>query len=73
MSGFDDWLTSNGKCRETASDMDEIQWLRQERQRLRKSVLSDAEREAIDWFASYGDGVPGRHAATLRGLLERTR
>jgi hypothetical protein len=35
MSDFDDWLTSNGKCRETASDLDEIQWLRMERQRLR--------------------------------------
>jgi hypothetical protein len=37
--------------------------------------LTDAEREAIGWFANYGyssDGVPGRNAATLRGLLERT-
>jgi len=39
-------------------------------------TLTDAEREAIEWFASYGysgDGVPGRHAATLRGLLDRTK
>jgi hypothetical protein len=39
-------------------------------------TLTDAEREAIEWFATYGyssDGVPGRNAATLRGLLERTR
>jgi hypothetical protein len=38
-------------------------------------TLTDAEREAIRWFANYGyssDGVPGRNAATLRGLLERT-
>jgi hypothetical protein len=35
MSDFDDWLASNGKSRETASDLDEIQWLRMERQRLR--------------------------------------
>jgi hypothetical protein len=37
-------------------------------------TLTDAEREAIKWFATYGyssDGVPGRNAATLRGLLER--
>jgi hypothetical protein len=36
--------------------------------------LTDAERKAVEWFASYGysgDGVPGRHSATLRGLLER--
>jgi hypothetical protein len=38
MSDFDDWLTSNGKCRETASDLDEIQWLRLERQRLRSCL-----------------------------------
>jgi hypothetical protein len=41
----------------------------------RSFTLTDAEREAVEWFASYGyssDGVPGRNAATLRGLLERT-
>jgi hypothetical protein len=40
------------------------------------ATLTDEEREAIAWFANYGyssDGVPGRNAATLRGLLERTR
>jgi hypothetical protein len=39
-------------------------------------TLTDAEREAIKWFATYGyssDGVPGRNAATLRGLLERLK
>lgn len=38
-------------------------------------TLTDAEREAVERFANYGyspDGVPGRMAATLRGLLERT-
>jgi hypothetical protein len=42
----------------------------------RSPTLTDEEREAIAWFANYGyssDGVPGRNAATLRGLLERTR
>jgi hypothetical protein len=42
----------------------------------RSPTLTDEEREAIKWFATYGyssDGVPGRNAATLRGLLERTR
>jgi hypothetical protein len=46
------------------------------RRRLAEARLTDAEREAIKWFATYGyssDGVPGRNAATLRGLLERTR
>ena len=36
--------------------------------------LTDEERAAVAWFANYGysdDGVPGRMAATLRGLLER--
>jgi hypothetical protein len=46
------------------------------RRRLAETRLTDEEREAIEWFATYGyssDGVPGRNAATLRGLLERTR
>lgn len=34
MSAFDDWLATNGKSRETADAMDEIAWLRLERQRL---------------------------------------
>lgn len=40
-----------------------------------RPTLTDEEREAVAWFANYGyspDGVPGRMAATLRGLLERT-
>ena len=32
-------------------------------------TLTDAEREAVHWFAHYG--LPEHHAATLRGLLER--
>jgi hypothetical protein len=31
-------------------------------------VLTDAEREAIEWYAGFVDGI---HAATLRNLLER--
>jgi hypothetical protein len=41
---------------------------------IERPRLTDAEREAIKWFATYGyssDGAPGRNAATLRGLLER--
>ena len=30
--------------------------------------LTDAEREAIEWYANFPDGI---HADTLRGLLER--
>jgi hypothetical protein len=33
-------------------------------------VLTDAEREAIEWYASFLDGI---HADTLRKLLERTK
>ena len=33
-------------------------------------TLTDAEREAIDWYANFPDGI---HAATLRKLLERTK
>lgn len=41
------------------------------------ATLTDAEREAVEWFAAgdetcYGWGWKSR-AATLRGLLERTR
>jgi hypothetical protein len=32
------------------------------------ATLTDEEREAIEWYASYG---AGDHAATLRSLLER--
>ena len=35
-------------------------------------TLTDAEREAIDWCI-FQDWVPQEKAATLRGLLERTR
>jgi hypothetical protein len=33
-------------------------------------LLTDAERKAVEWYAGYGRGD---HAATLRGLLERTQ
>ena len=34
------------------------------------TTLTDAEREAVEWYAAYG---AGDHAATLRGLLERMK
>lgn len=34
------------------------------------ATLTDAEREAVEWYANFPDGI---HAATLRGLLERTK
>ena len=38
-------------------------------------TLTDAEREAVEWFSHFGrpqnGPVIGKHAATLRGLLER--
>ena len=33
--------------------------------------LTDEERAAVQWFAHYG--LPERHAATLRSLLERLK
>jgi ABC-type nitrate/sulfonate/bicarbonate transport system substrate-binding protein len=36
---------------------------------LEASRITDAEREALHWFAHYG--LPEHRAATLRGLLER--
>jgi hypothetical protein len=33
-----------------------------------QDILTDAEREAVSWYAAYG---AGEHAATLRSLLER--
>jgi hypothetical protein len=55
-----DWrnlhLALGGKLFEAAAD--EIERLR----------LTDAEREAIEWYADFQNGI---HAATLRNLLER--
>jgi hypothetical protein len=63
MSDFDDWLTSNGKCRETASDLDEIQWLRLERQRLRSCLrwipVSERLPNDPDVVLAYRKGFPG--------------
>ena len=36
----------------------------------RLPALTDAEREAVEWYAAYG---AGNHASTLRGLLERMK
>ena len=36
----------------------------------RDYTLTDEEREAIEWYASYDHGL---HNATLRNLLERTK
>ena len=38
------------------------------RDEIARLRLTDAEREAIAWYAAYG---AGDHAATLRGLLAR--
>jgi len=34
------------------------------------ATLTEAERQAIEWYASFPDGI---HADTLRNLLERTK
>lgn len=59
-------LMQHDKVRELLIDCrDEIARLR----------LTDAEREAVDWFSHFGrpqnGPVIGKHAATLRGLLDR--
>ena len=40
-------------------------------------TLTDAEREAVEWFSHFGrpqnGPVIGKHAAALRGLLERLK
>lgn len=63
---------------EAADEIERLRCLARFHERaLRNGVtaaLSDEEREAVEWFANYGfsdDGVPGRMAATIRGLLER--
>jgi|LakMenEpi03Aug12_release.lakeMendotaPanAssembly.Ray.scaffolds.fasta_scaffold2286436_2 hypothetical protein len=73
VSEFDKYLTGIGKSRDTATDLDEIQWLRSERQRLR---LTDAEREAIrEAVGAYNDNDDDEEcakiAATLHSLLKR--
>lgn len=37
---------------------------------IKRMRLTEAEREAIEWYAEFVDGL---HAATLRNLLERTK
>jgi hypothetical protein len=37
---------------------------------LLQPTLTDAEREAVEWYANFPDGI---HAATLRNLLERLK
>jgi hypothetical protein len=73
VSDFDKYLNAIGKSRDTATDLDEIQWLRSERKRLR---LADAEREAIsvvaDWASEHlGQDDPG--VVALRALMERLK
>jgi hypothetical protein len=34
-------------------------------------ILTDEEREAVEWFAKFGHSDDGGRTATLRGLLER--
>lgn len=49
----------------------EIEALEEQEARLR---LTDAEREAVEWFAQFGGDIHAdAAAATLRGLLERTK
>lgn len=79
MSAFDDWLAAKGKSRDAAAALDEILWLRTERQRLR---LTDAEREAVETafdamqYAADELGLSqaecDQMVTTLRGLLDRT-
>jgi hypothetical protein len=43
---------------------------------IERLTLTHEEREAIEWFSSYGEsnhGLWGKHAASLLGLLERTK
>ena len=81
--GFNQWLVSIGKSRETATDADEIQWLRLDRQRLRLAIrLNDEERAVLSMLGTdtrehdkYSNGRPWfvtvEQAKTIRGLLER--
>lgn len=65
-----DWQAA---CKSAEEASKEIGRLKAEIARLR---LTDAEREAVDYFAVIHavDGEPlCNHAATLRGLLERTK
>ena len=39
----------------------------------RSPTLTDAELEAVKWFACYGVDRPLGHATTLRSLLERLK
>ena len=72
MSKYDEWLAAKGIARRRGTAMDEILWLREERNRLR---LTDAEREVLLGLACHCDTRSGgewhRLSAVVRGLLSR--
>jgi len=57
------WTMMNDQRHMLDQAADEIERLR----------LTDAEREAVVWFAGYGCDRPLGHATTLRSLLERLK
>jgi hypothetical protein len=61
-------LAASGETVHTGHPAHIVEWLLEE---VRRRTLTDAEREAIDYYI--GTGGPDKVDATLRGLLERTR
>jgi hypothetical protein len=70
MSKYDEWLAAKGIARGRGTAMDEILWLREERNRLR---LTEAEREAIRYLTAGESPFSDEESRllVLRGLLER--
>ena len=68
MSRFDEWLAANGKVRGYETAIDEIQWLREERQRLR---ITESERETLEWIASLRLSIGVDRRAVILRLLDR--
>ena len=68
MSRFDEWLAANGKVGGYETAIDEIQWLREERQRLR---ITESERETLEWVANLPIFKGGDTRAVILRLLDR--
>ena len=55
----------------SAAKTAEAHWMNAAADEIERLRLTDAELAALHWFAHYG--LPEHRAATLRGLLERTK
>jgi len=66
VSGYNDGISADTESNRSCAQSDEKRGVAD----TDRAMLTDAEREAIEWYASFPDGI---HRATLRNLLERLK